>query len=428
MSAASTPVGQRPAGYRDVLGVGEFRVVWLAHAQSRLGDQLARVAIAVLVYDRTSSPLWTAGMYALTLLPPLLSAPLLSGLADRYARRSVLVTVDLCRCSLVGLMALPGVPLWGMAVLLVAMVSLQPLYSAARNAILPRVLEGERYVLGLGLANITDAIAQVAGFAFGGLLLTLVGPRAALGIDAATFALSVALVGLGVGPHRPARDPAEVGPAQRPSARWSVLGGFASFWGDARLRNLALLSWLYGFYIAPEGVAAPYAAQVGAGAAAVGLLMAADPVGQGVGAVVLSRWVGPERRARLIGPLAVGAGVPLVVSALHPSVGVAIVLWAATGALSSYLMLALAEFTLAVPDHRRGRAVGPLGAGLQAAQGLGIVGAGALASQVAPSTAVGLCGIAGTVCALLLARARSNSLAADPVEASDELAPPSPGR
>jgi hypothetical protein len=51
-------------GFRDALAVGEFRVLWLAHAQSRLGDQLARVAIAVLVFSRTSSALLTALTYA----------------------------------------------------------------------------------------------------------------------------------------------------------------------------------------------------------------------------------------------------------------------------------------------------------------------------------------------------------------------------
>jgi predicted MFS family arabinose efflux permease len=389
-----------------VLVVGEFRVLWLAHAQSRFGDQLARVAIAVLVYGRTSSALLTSLTYALTLLPPLLSAPLLSGLADRHSRRSLLVTTDLCRATLVGLMVIPAVPLAGIAVLLVVMVSLQPLYSATRNAMLPRVLEGDRYVLGLGLINTTDSIVQVAGYAFGGVLLALLGTRAALGIDAATFVASALLVRLGARPHRPVYQ--HPGPGQAPGsgARGSILGGVALVWGDARLRTLALLVWLYGFYIAPEGVAAPYAQQLGVGTAAVGLLIAADPIGAVVGAVLLSRWVRPADRPRLIGPLAVLAGLPLVVSALHPSLPFVIPLWALTGAMASYLMLAFAELTLAVPDHRRGQAVGLVAAGLQTTQGLGIVLAGALAGRHAPSTSVAVCGAGGTLCALLLARAQ----------------------
>ena len=211
-------------------------MLWLAHAQSRLGDRLARVAIAVLVFARTSSALLTALTYALTFLPPLVSAPLLAGLADRYPRRTVLVTVDLCRAALVGLMVLPAEPLAVIAALLVVVVvSLQPPYSAARNAMLPNVLEGDRYLAGLGLVNATDGIVQVAGFAFGGVLLALVGSRAALGIDAATFVASALLARLGTGPHRPAGEPvgqpAEADPAPRPSTRgWSLRGGVTLVW------------------------------------------------------------------------------------------------------------------------------------------------------------------------------------------------------
>jgi MFS family permease len=228
------------------------------------------------------------------------------------------------------------------------------------------------------------------------------GPRTALGIDAATFALSATLVRMGAGAHRPLPGPGE--PDWPPSACGSILRGAALVWRDARLRTLALLVWLYGFYVAPEGIAAPYARQLGAGTVAVGLLMAADPVGAGIGAVVFSRLVRPARRPRLIGPLAASAGVPLVLSALHPSVPIVIVLWAVTGFLSSHVMLAIAEINLAVPDHRRGQTMGLVAAGLQTAQGLGIVLAGALAGPFAPSVSVLLCGAAGTLCAIIVSR------------------------
>jgi len=54
------------AGFTALLRIREFRWLWLADAQSLLGDQLARVALSVLVYDRTGSGLVTAAVYALT--------------------------------------------------------------------------------------------------------------------------------------------------------------------------------------------------------------------------------------------------------------------------------------------------------------------------------------------------------------------------
>ena len=89
------------ATYREVIALSEFRALWFAQGLSLLGDQFAQVALGVLVYQRTESPLVTAVVYALTYLPPIVGGPLLAGLADRYARRRVMVVCDVARAALV---------------------------------------------------------------------------------------------------------------------------------------------------------------------------------------------------------------------------------------------------------------------------------------------------------------------------------------
>ena len=125
------PLSGGPFTYR------EFRALWLARGLSLLGDQLARVAIAVLVYDRTNSPALTAITYALTFLP-YLAGPLLAGIGDRRSRRGVIVTLDLARALIVAIMALPGRPLALVVGLLVVATAASPLYDASRSAMLPR--------------------------------------------------------------------------------------------------------------------------------------------------------------------------------------------------------------------------------------------------------------------------------------------------
>src|SRR4051812_33531624 len=88
-------------GFRAAFGVAEFRVLWCASLTSIVGDQLARLALSIVVFQRTGSPAWTALTYALTMLPGLLSGVLLTGLADRYPRRTVMVCSDLLRAALV---------------------------------------------------------------------------------------------------------------------------------------------------------------------------------------------------------------------------------------------------------------------------------------------------------------------------------------
>src|SRR5690606_41543017 len=111
---------ERQATYGEVIAVKECRALWYAPGLSLLGDQLAQVALAVLVYNRTGSPLATAAVYALTYLPSIAGGPLLAGLADRFARRAVMLACDLIRPGLVCVRAPPIVPFWAPRVLVVA--------------------------------------------------------------------------------------------------------------------------------------------------------------------------------------------------------------------------------------------------------------------------------------------------------------------
>src|SRR5260370_32200609 len=87
-------VRRRAASYRDVFAVREFRTLWSAQVISYLGDQIAQVAIAVLVYSRTGSAWLTALAYALTYLPPILGGPLLPGLTAALPPRQRMITSD----------------------------------------------------------------------------------------------------------------------------------------------------------------------------------------------------------------------------------------------------------------------------------------------------------------------------------------------
>src|SRR5919198_6164712 len=108
---------EKQATYREVFAIGEFRTLWLAQVLSYIGDQLAQVALALLVYHRTGSPLLTAVTYALTYLPPIVGGPVLSGLADLFPRRTVMVVCDIARATIVGLMAIVVMPFGGLCAL-----------------------------------------------------------------------------------------------------------------------------------------------------------------------------------------------------------------------------------------------------------------------------------------------------------------------
>src|SRR5258708_4434008 len=86
--------------FREVFAVREFRALWLAQLLSVAGDQLARVAMTVLVFDRTHSALWTALTYAVTFLPWVIGGLAPSGLADRRPRQQVMLASDAARTEM----------------------------------------------------------------------------------------------------------------------------------------------------------------------------------------------------------------------------------------------------------------------------------------------------------------------------------------
>ncbi|MEO3874309.1 MFS transporter [Nonomuraea sp. B12E4] len=389
------------ATYREVIAIREFRALWYGQGLSLLGDQLAQVALAVLVYDRTRSPLATAAVYALTYLPSIVGGPLLAGLADRFARRGVMLTCDLIRAALVGAMALPGMPFWALCSLVFLVVLLSAPFSAARAALLPEVLEDDLYVLGSALQNMTNQAVQMLGFAAGGAVIATLGPYRALALDAATFLASALILISGV-----RRRPATNRDGSKPSMWTMTRAGARLVFGSRKLRTLVLFAWLCGFYILPEGIAVPYAAKLHTGGLPIpvitGLLMAAMPAGTVVGAFLFSRFVAPPRRMRLMGWLAMLSCAPLVVTALRPPLAVVLVAWFLCGIGGAYQLAANAAFVQWVPPEQRAQAFGLVQSGLMAVQGIGILAGGFAAERLGPEPVVALAGIAGLISAAVL--------------------------
>jgi MFS family permease len=389
--AARTAGASANVSYTDALKVSEFRALWLADAQSAAGDQLARVALSVLVFERTASAVLTAFTYALTFLPALIGGAVLSRWADRVPRRRVMVSSDLFRAALLALMALPGSPIGLLWVLLVAAVLIGSPFIAAESALLPEILTDEYYVVGASLRTITNQLAQVAGFALGGLTVAAFGTRLSLAVDATTFGLSALLVMVGVR-YRPA--PAKQRrPDESADYRTSILGGIRRVADDPKLRILLGFSWLLGLYVVPEGVATPYAESLGAGPVGVGLLMAAGPAGTALGTYLFVRLVPIQARSHWIGSLTVAGGLPLAACVMYPSLVLSIGLWALSGAAAAYQVQVVTEYVRETSNRSRAQAVGLAASGLLAAQGIGILLGGIIAGPLGSNRAVSLAGI-----------------------------------
>ena len=387
----------RPARYGDVFGSAEFRAVFAAYVISMLGDVIAAVALTVLVYERTGSPVLAAATFSLAFVPYLIGGALLSSVVDRLPSRRVLVGCDLVSAAIVSVMALPVVPVPVLFVLLLALSLIAPVFSAVRAATLPEILpETSSFVLGRSLLRMSAQIVQVGGNAVGGLLLIVLSPHGALGVDAASFLIAALLLRFGTR-ERPPRVAASDESMLRDS-----LGSLRELMTHPVLRRLFLFGWLLPTCTsAPEALAAPYTHEIGRSASAVGLFLVGLPAGTAISDLLVARLLRLRVQARLVTPGALLTCIPLVAFLFRPGLVLAILLLFATGLGCAYMPGFDQRLVGAAQEPIRGRALAAYTAGLIGFQGVGFILWGAVAEFVSPEYVIAIaatCAVGVVLC------------------------------
>lgn len=363
-----------------------------------LGTSLQILALSVLVYRQTGSPLWSSTAFAAGFLPQLLGGALLASLADRWRARPVLVAGSAVRAASAGVLALANLPP-AAAIALVGTVAVwQPVPSAVQSALVARLLTGDLYVLGRSVFNLISSGAQLLGLALGGTLIAILGPAATFGVAAAVQVAG--LLAAAVIPSAP--RPAAPVDRWRPGETWR---GDLDLLRDTAVRRILLSWWLPAtLLVGAESLVVAYVAESGGSATPTGILLAAFPAGAAVGDLVVGRCLSPGQRRRAVPWLFTLVGAALVPVAVHPGTPIAFCCFAVASAATAYQLGGQQAFLAAVPDTRRGLAFGLYGTGLMAGQGLGPVLSGSLADVVGAGVTVSLLGAAVLCTALFLAR------------------------
>jgi MFS family permease len=398
---------ERKITFGEIFGIGEYRAIFSATQLSWIGEYMAKAAVMALVFAQTGSVALAAASFAISYAPWLVGGPFLATLAERYRYKRVMITCDLLRASLIGVVALPGLPLPAMLVLVFCVALLAPPGQAARSATLPLVLTGERVVLGLAVNQSTGQATQVLGY-FAGAVVAIVNPRLALVINAGTFALSAVILWRGL-TDRP--------PAMRAEHRSHLLretgDGFRVVFGTPALRVIAIMvftSML--FVIVPEGLAIGWASELAEGEGTrqgfyQGMILVANPLGYAAGVLLIARLLLPTARRRLVPFLAVLAPLALVPALGNPQiVGVVVMAMVSGLAMAGMTPTVNGLFVQALPNGFRARAFGVMNSGMQAIQGIAIFATGLLVGLAGSDQlhlVVGLWCLAGVLVMTLLA-------------------------
>jgi predicted MFS family arabinose efflux permease len=374
-------------GYRQALASRQFRALFASQLVSVSGTSIAAVALTILVYRRTASPLLASLTFALGFVPYLLGGWLLSSVIDRVRPRRLVAGCDLVSALLAAAMAWPAIPVALLLALLLAIGTLSSLSSGARVALARSTVSEDAYVPARSLMRIAAQVAQVGGNAGGGALLVVLTPGGALLVNAASFAFSAAAVRFAVADH-----PGAGQPSQARLLRDSLRGA-RTILGYAELRRLLLVGWLAPmFAVAPEALAAPYVAAHHGSETLVGWWLVALPVGMIGGDIAGVRLLTPRQQRRLVAPAAAGGFVPYLAFAFGPPVPVALVLLVVSGACGLYMLGLDARTRDAAPPRLFARTMTLNSAGLMTLQGVGFTLAGAIAEAVGPAIAIVIAG------------------------------------
>lgn len=361
------------------------------------GTVAAEIALSILVFDRTRSPLLSALVLVCSCLPYALGGLALSSIADRFPARRVLVCCDLISGTTIAAMLIPGIPVAGLLGLLLVTGSVAPIFAGARAASLAHLLDADLFPTGRSLLRAISQLTLLTGFAVGAIAVAAIGPTWLLGLDAASFTASAALIGLGT-PSTP-----RTGAPTRSTVRES-LAGLGYIFGNTRLRRLILLSWIVSAFASmPDGLAVAYTAQTGVAASLAGALFTGYAAGSILGELVATR-LKPTTRRRLVIPLILLTQLPALTFVTEPSIPLAAILLAMSGSGYAFnqgidpLILAAAN-----PAYR-GRLFTIQTSGLMAIQGIAIALAGVLGTLIRPNLAICVGGAIGTAVTMLFAR------------------------
>ncbi|GHA70977.1 MFS transporter [Streptomyces termitum] len=355
--------------------------VLTANAVSIAGNSLTLIGVPWFALETTGSP-GKAGFVAFcAALPVVLSAIAGGPVVDRIGRRRVSIASDLV-CGL----ALAAIPLLHHAGLLsygllCALMAVNGLFHApgetARHVLVPDLAARAGTSL-TRAASLYDAVsrgARMGGAAFGGVLVALVGADTVLYVDAATFAVSAALVtaGLrGIATAEPHRDGPPLSAARY---RADLREGYAYLFRDRLMLGIMLMVMLTnGLSLSWSSVLLPlHAREHLGGPAAQGLLVAVF-AGCALGGALLYGAVGhrfPRRGVFTAGFLVTGAPMFLVAAATGtaaPLLLTAVVSGLGAGVLNPILTTVMYE---RVPEELRSRVAGASTAGVLMATPLG---------------------------------------------------------
>lgn len=376
----------------------DFRKLWLADTLSVLGWQIQRMAITWHVYELTGDAL-ALGALGLARFAPVIIFGLLGGvMADQSNRRMILVYTHIA--LMMTSAALVAATLTGYDTLAViyavtfASSALNSLAAPARQALIPNLVPRNEIAGAATMANLAMQAAMVVGPAIGGVMIAQTSLALVYGINAIGF-LAVIAAALAIRTKLEVYIPAERGIG-------AIKAGFVFLWQTPILLAVMGLDFIATFFGAFTNLLPIFAEEIfGGGANTLGLMLSAPAAGAVIGSLIFGLMKMPARPGLGMVACVIAYGLCIVGFGMSPSLWIAMLFMAGTGAADSISMaLRHTIRNLVTPDNYRGRIASAHSMFAMGGPQLGEFRAGAMASSMGAPAAVIIGGL-GTILAAI---------------------------
>jgi len=276
-----------------------FRFLWFGQVVSQMGDWFDTIAVYTIAL-RLGSTRSVALIMVARFLPSVVIGPLSGVIADRFSRRTIMITSDVIRALVVLGFLFVRRPdqMWLVYVLTVLQLAFSTFFEPAKTAAIPSIVSDRELVPANAIASVTWSVMLTLGAAIGGFVAGWFGTDAAFILDSLTFIASALLISAVRIPKRPARDQSKLTVRRAVGITDTIEG---AHYVSRRPRIFAYLmvkpAWgvgggiltllaVFGERIFPVG---------GNTAKGIGVLFTARGIGTAVGPIMARRWTGETR-------------------------------------------------------------------------------------------------------------------------------------
>ncbi|MCT2588391.1 MFS transporter [Streptomyces sp. N2-109] len=173
-----------------------FRTLASAYAVSSYGNYLNLIALSLFSYEVTGTALGVGAVMALRLFSGLLAGLASGALSARVTRRTVMICTDVAQAGAMTALALfaARTPLWLLGAAVMVLGAGNTLFTVALRSAVPVLVGHEARAGANGLLVTARSIATVLGFASAAPVIGMGGYATAFAVNAASFAVSAAVV------------------------------------------------------------------------------------------------------------------------------------------------------------------------------------------------------------------------------------------